>query len=512
MRKPLDHLNGMTNSTSFGGASLFGAGNTLGAPMMHTSNNNNNDTLESDRPSSNHLMSNGRLSPQSNHNESRPSPSVNHGRLSPSIHHSQSPAMDNLGGKSPNGYGEGRKSPVCKEKDHISPMVNSPMKVQEEGRKSIDDSWVSLGWSDLQASGETLPTDNEPSHPLASIPEMESKPPASPSFLSAEPTSMNMNNSPVPLERGQPKSSDNASLKGLSGSPMREDKPETMREKSPIRFASMETKSMTPQKEPAMPILPPTIMQTPTTKAIEESSKATPKEKTPAAVPKATPKEQTPKSTGSPVTPRSSGRQRKSVNRLSPVPQERVESKTIEIPTGSGAKLGDISHVAKELAKHKSDYPAILTLHRVIFGRPGEASKRKAHLRLFNGLSSDADVSKIAEKLAHHTLDELRDICVFLNLDRSGEKKALSERIVEFLTMPADLGESKPVPRRTPQKRGTSSPKSGGRRKMSKTASGTELHLEDEMELDQGQEEFGQSVSGSDSDEQVMAELAQGKE
>lgn len=47
---------------------------------------------------------------------------------------------------------------------------------------------------------------------------------------------------------------------------------------------------------------------------------------------------------------------------------------------------------------------------------------------------------------------------------------------------------------------------------MSKTASGTELHLEDEMELDQGQEEFGQSVSGSDSDEQVMAELAQGKE
>lgn len=344
MRKPLDHLNGMTNSTSFGGASLFGAGNTLGAPMMHTSNNNNNDTLESDRPSSNHLMSNGRLSPQSSHNESRPSPSVNHGRLSPSIHHSQSPAMDNLGGKSPNGYGEGRKSPVCKEKDHISPMVNSPMKVQEEGRKSIDDSWVSLGWSDLQASGETLPTDNEPSHPLASIPEMESKPPASPSFLSAEPTSMNMNNSPVPLERGQPKSSDNASLKGLSGSPMREDKPETMREKSPIRFASMETKSMTPQKEPAMPILPPTIMQTPTTKAIEESSKATPKEKTPVAVPKATPKEQTPKSTGSPVTPRSSGRQRKSVNRLSPVPQERVESKTIEIPTGSGAKLGDISH------------------------------------------------------------------------------------------------------------------------------------------------------------------------
>ena len=78
--------------------------------------------------------------------------------------------------------------------------------------------------------------------------------------------------------------------------------------------------------------------------------------------------------------------------------------------------------------------------------------------------------------------------------------------------MPADLGESKPVPRRTLQKRGTSSPKSGGRRKMSKTASGTELHLEDEMELDQGQEEFGQSVSGSDSDEQVMAELAQGKE
>lgn len=342
MRKPLEHLNGMTNSTSFGGASLFGAGNTLGAPMMHTFNSN--DMLESDRPSSNHLMSNGRLSPQSNHDECRQNPSVNHGRSSPNIHHSQGPAMDNLGGKSPNGYGQGRKSPICKENGHISPMVSGPMKVQEEGRKSIDDSWVSLGWSDLQASGETLPTDNEPSHPLASIPEVESKPPASLSFLSAEPTSMNMSKSPASLERDHPKSPGNAPLKGLSGSPMRQDKPETMREKSPTRFAPMETKSMTPQKETAMPILPPTIMQTPTTKAIEESSKATPKEKTPAAVPKTTPKEQTPKSTGSPVTPRSSGRQRKSVNRLSPTPQERVESKTIEIPTGSGAKLGDISH------------------------------------------------------------------------------------------------------------------------------------------------------------------------
>lgn len=124
-------------------------------------------------------------------------------------------------------------------------------------------------------------------------------------------------------------------------------------------------------------------------------------------------------------------------------------------------------------------------------------------------------MAKIAEKLAHHTVEELRDICVVLNLERSGEKKGLSERIAGYLAKPMDLGESKPAPRRTLQKRGsTGSPKSGGRRKMSKTASGTDLHLGDEMDVDGDGDGDGDGdeQSASDVDEQVMADLEKDEE
>lgn len=67
-------------------------------------------------------------------------------------------------------------------------------------------------------------------------------------------------------------------------------------------------------------------------------------------------------------------------------------------------------------------------------------------------------------------MEELRDLCVMLNLERSGEKKALADRIATFLYKPMDLGESKPSPKRTPQKR-KASPK-GKKAKVAKTASG----------------------------------------
>jgi hypothetical protein len=40
-----------------------------------------------------------------------------------------------------------------------------------------------------------------------------------------------------------------------------------------------------------------------------------------------------------------------------------------------------------------------------------------------------------------------------LNLERASEKKTLADRIAKFLLNPCDLGESKPAPKRTPQKR-----------------------------------------------------------
>jgi hypothetical protein len=62
--------------------------------------------------------------------------------------------------------------------------------------------------------------------------------------------------------------------------------------------------------------------------------------------------------------------------------------------------------------------------------------------------------------LTHHSVDELKDLCGLLNLEHGGEKKALADRITKYLENPTDLGESKPAPKRTPQKRKAASPKS----------------------------------------------------
>jgi hypothetical protein len=167
---------------------------------------------------------------------------------------------------------------------------------------------------------------------------------------------------------------------------------------TPSKPAPAKSETATPAREPA-PSLPPTISAhaTPTTANVPDAT---------ASPSKATPKARTPKQSkaSTPATPRSSGRQRKTVDRLSPVASDRTEMKAIEIPSGSGTKFSDITHstfshwylfiflVSKELGKRKSDYPSLVLLHRIIFGRPGEAAKRKGNLRQFNGLS---DVSRL---------------------------------------------------------------------------------------------------------------------
>ena len=105
-------------------------------------------------------------------------------------------------------------------------------------------------------------------------------------------------------------------------------------------------------------------------------------------------------------------------------------------------------------------------------------------------------MSKATEKLAHHSVEELRQVCALLNVERSGEKKALSERIAKFLAKPTDLGESKPPLTRTPSKRGKASPK-GSKAKVAKTAAGS------------GKSDTEESASDEEGDAKVIADLEQ---
>lgn len=97
------------------------------------------------------------------------------------------------------------------------------------------------------------------------------------------------------------------------------------------------------------------------------------------------------------------------------------------------------------LTKKKAGDKTILVVHRLIFGRPGEANKRKTDLRQFNGFPASFDRSSLDKKLQSQTVPALRDLCIFFNLERSGEKVAMAARLTEFLVSPKDQGKSKPV-------------------------------------------------------------------
>lgn len=98
--------------------------------------------------------------------------------------------------------------------------------------------------------------------------------------------------------------------------------------------------------------------------------------------------------------------------------------------------------------------------------------------------------------MTNHSVDELKDLCGLLNLEHGGEKKALADRITKYLENPTDLGESKPAPKRTPQKRKAASPKSRKAKVAKKSAA-------DEA----GEADMAVEESGSEDDASMLEDL-----
>lgn len=282
-----------------------------------------------------------------------------------------------------------------------------PMAEEEPKRKSIHESWVNVEWNEVkQGAGQVDSTGSgspvkQPSarpeggqmrdHPMASVP-------MAPSEMEREPASRTQHFfgggmlSEMAAAPSKPEISKPSSLLGMTGSPQK-------------MHDVLNGKPMTPLKQngegfTAPPSVPPTISQTSGKQpepshlpafASKPAEPHTPKpmmggeEKAFAAEKKMTltptpAKVETPKSTAAapaktetastgttprtartprskpstPATPRSSGRQRKTVDRLSPAFAERTDTKTIEVPAGSGTKLADIPH-GKAFAEVKED-------------------------------------------------------------------------------------------------------------------------------------------------------------
>ena len=79
-------------------------------------------------------------------------------------------------------------------------------------------------------------------------------------------------------------------------------------------------------------------------------------------------------------------RERKKVERIEIVGSASQKDKTIEIPEGSGEKLGDIPRVEFRLNKTTAD--DLKPFHRILYNRFGSVSNKLIHLAvLFNSVN-----------------------------------------------------------------------------------------------------------------------------
>ncbi|XP_016313772.1 protein DEK-like [Sinocyclocheilus anshuiensis] len=135
-------------------------------------------------------------------------------------------------------------------------------------------------------------------------------------------------------------------------------------------------------------------------------------------------------------------REKKIIQRLDlmskPKEKPKIES------TGRGAKLGDIVRINHSIGKLKA--PLLKPLHKIVYDRPGTASTLRKNLRLFNGFpfGEESDLyNKKMEKVKRLHKEQLKTICLTLDLERSGTQIVLSERIMKFLVHPTNSG--KPI-------------------------------------------------------------------
>nr|CAI5824446.1 unnamed protein product [Callosobruchus analis] len=136
-------------------------------------------------------------------------------------------------------------------------------------------------------------------------------------------------------------------------------------------------------------------------------------------------------------------RERKNVQRFKEELPPKSEAK-IEFAEGKGTALGDIPRIDASISRFKND--DLKPLHRLLFKVNGKSTLVKKNIRKFNGFNFDKESEEYQKKIGSaQKLDtkQLKSICEMLDLQKSGTKDDIANRIVEFLLEPKDSG--KPV-------------------------------------------------------------------
>lgn len=184
-------------------------------------------------------------------------------------------------------------------------------------------------------------------------------------------------------------------------------------------------------------------------------------------------------------------REKKKVLRLeitSPTPSK---DKKLDIPEGSGEKLGDIPRVEFQLGKTLSD--DLRPLHRLLFQRAGSASEVKRNIRRFSGFTfpkNSTEQKKKTDQLNKMTTSALKSVCEVLDLERGGRKEDIVERILNFLMKPKSSGKALPKPKK---RRSSAGEKSKSKKSKSSKKTAQKKNSSKKSEPESSEEEEDES-------------------
>ncbi|CAH0551023.1 unnamed protein product [Brassicogethes aeneus] len=134
-------------------------------------------------------------------------------------------------------------------------------------------------------------------------------------------------------------------------------------------------------------------------------------------------------------------------------PKDEEESQNdIKFENGSGTALGGIPRIDASISRFKNDDLKIL--HRILYDTVGKTNLFKKNIKKFNGFTFKKGSDEYEAKLAladEFELKQLKSVCEMLELQKTGSKDDIIDRILGFLIEPKDNA-AKPVggrPKRT---------------------------------------------------------------
>eukprot|EP00906_Rhabdomonas_costata_P032071 RCo045215 len=137
-------------------------------------------------------------------------------------------------------------------------------------------------------------------------------------------------------------------------------------------------------------------------------------------------------------------RERSKVDRFQPSGPKVISE--LHIPKGSGSSLREITNVRVMLGRYGSDDPAMVSLHKVMFGRDGKHTLRKRNIREFSGAAEGCTVKMLEDRLNRiKSVSVLKEIAqILLCAPEKPDRSSLISAVAKFLEKPAATDQALP--------------------------------------------------------------------